>query len=32
MGLSFAIPIDVAMDVRDQLLANGHVTRGRILA
>jgi serine protease Do len=30
MGLSFAIPIDVAMDVRDQLLATGHVTRGRI--
>ena len=30
MGLSFAIPIDVAMHVKDQLQANGHVTRGRI--
>jgi serine protease Do len=30
MGLSFAIPIDVAMDVRDQLVKTGHVTRGRI--
>jgi serine protease Do len=30
MGLSFAIPIDVAMNVRDQLLAHGTVTRGRI--
>jgi serine protease Do len=30
MGLSFAIPIDVAMDVRDQLVKVGHVTRGRI--
>jgi serine protease Do len=30
MGLSFAIPIDVAMDVRDQLIKTGHVTRGRI--
>ena len=30
MGLSFAIPIDVAMQVRDQLQAHGHVTRGRI--
>jgi serine protease Do len=30
MGLSFAIPIDVAMDVREQLVKNGHVTRGRI--
>jgi serine protease Do len=30
MGLSFAIPIDVAMDVRDQLTKTGHVTRGRI--
>ena len=30
MGLSFAIPIDVAMDVREQLVKTGHVTRGRI--
>jgi serine protease Do len=30
MGLSFAIPIDVAMHVKDQLQANGKVTRGRI--
>ncbi len=30
MGVSFAIPIDVAMDVRDQLIKTGHVTRGRI--
>jgi serine protease Do len=30
MGLSFAIPIDVAMDVREQLIKTGHVTRGRI--
>jgi serine protease Do len=30
MGLSFAIPIDVAMDVRDQLIKTGRVTRGRI--
>ena len=30
MGLSFAIPIDVAMDVREQLTKTGHVTRGRI--
>jgi serine protease Do len=30
MGLSFAIPIDVAMHVKDELQANGHVTRGRI--
>ena len=29
-GVSFAIPIDVAMDVSRQLQANGHVTRGRI--
>jgi serine protease Do len=28
MGLSFAIPIDVAMDVADQLKAKGHVSRG----
>jgi serine protease Do len=30
MGLSFAIPIDVAMNVKDQLVATGTVTRGRI--
>jgi len=30
MGLSFAIPIDVAMDVSGQLRASGKVTRGRI--
>ena len=29
-GVSFAIPIDVAMDVGRQLQANGHVTRGRL--
>ena len=30
MGLSFAIPIDVATQVTDQLRASGKVTRGRI--
>jgi serine protease Do len=30
MGMSFAIPIDVAMQVKDQLVAHGKVTRGRI--
>ena len=30
MGLSFAIPIDLAMDVGKQLRASGKVTRGRI--
>ena len=30
MGLSFAIPIDVAMDVQSQLKAHGRVQRGRI--
>jgi len=30
MGLSFAIPIDVAMDVANQLRTSGKVTRGRI--
>jgi serine protease Do len=30
MGISFAIPIDVAMDVTRQLLAVGKVTRGRL--
>lgn len=28
MGLSFAIPIEVAMDVADQLRTTGHVSRG----
>jgi serine protease Do len=28
MGLSFAIPIDIAMSVVDQLRSTGHVTRG----
>jgi serine protease Do len=30
MGLSFAIPIDVAMDVAEQLKSGGKVSRGRI--
>lgn len=30
MGLSFAIPIDIAMNVANQLQANGKVTRSRI--
>jgi serine protease Do len=30
MGLSFAIPIDVANGVRTQLIAKGRVTRGKI--
>ena len=30
MGLSFAIPIDVAMEVRDDLVRYGRVTRGRL--
>lgn len=30
MGISFAIPIDVAINVRDQLVKTGHVVRGRI--
>jgi serine protease Do len=30
MGLSFAIPIDIAMDVVKQLRTSGKVTRGRI--
>ena len=29
-GLSFAIPIDIANNVRQQLATTGHVTRGRI--
>jgi serine protease Do len=30
MGLAFAIPIDVAMEVQNQLRASGRVSRGRI--
>ncbi|WP_374326467.1 DegQ family serine endoprotease [Azonexus sp.] len=30
MGLSFAIPIDVAMDIQQQLRAGGKVNRGRL--
>ena len=30
MGLSFAIPIDVAMDIQNQLRQSGRVSRGRI--
>ena len=30
MGVSFAIPIDVAMGVSQQLQATGHVTRGKV--
>ena len=30
MGLSFAIPIDVAVNVEDQIVRLGHVVRGRI--
>jgi serine protease Do len=30
MGLSFAIPIDVAMNVQEQLIRTGRVVRGRI--
>lgn len=30
MGLSFAIPIDVAMEIADQLRTQGRVSRGRI--
>ena len=29
-GLSFAVPIDVALNVQDQLLKHGSVTRGRL--
>jgi serine protease Do len=29
-GLSFAIPIDEAISVKDQLLKSGHVSRGRL--
>lgn len=30
MGISFAIPIDVAMNVKDQLIEFGHVQRGKL--
>lgn len=30
MGISFAIPIDIAINVKDQLLKSGRVQRGRI--
>jgi serine protease Do len=30
MGMSFAIPIDIALNVKDQLLKNGKVSRSRI--
>jgi len=30
MGLSFAIPIDVAMDIQQQLKTTGRISRGRI--
>ncbi len=30
MGLSFAIPIDVAMEIQQQLRTTGHISRGRI--
>ncbi len=30
MGISFAIPIDVAMNVKDQLISHGRVQRGRL--
>ena len=30
MGLSFAIPIDLALQIKDQLVKHGKVTRGRI--
>ena len=30
MGVSFAIPIDVAMDVQEQLRSTGRVSRGRL--
>ena len=30
MGISFAIPIDVAVNVEEQLIKTGHVERGRI--
>ncbi len=30
MGLSFAIPIDLALEIKDQLVKSGKVSRGRI--
>lgn len=30
MGLSFAIPIDLAMQIKDQLVKDGRVTRGYV--
>ncbi|MGO9514996.1 MAG: Do family serine endopeptidase [Steroidobacteraceae bacterium] len=30
MGMSFAIPIDIALNVKDQLMKNGKVSRSRI--
>ncbi|HTY48433.1 MAG TPA: DegQ family serine endoprotease [Steroidobacteraceae bacterium] len=30
MGLSFAIPIDIAVNVEKQIISTGHVVRGRI--
>jgi serine protease Do len=30
MGISFAIPIDLAVNVRDQIIAKGRVSRGKI--
>jgi len=30
MGMSFAIPIDIALNVKDQLMKNGRVNRSRI--
>lgn len=30
MGIGFAVPIDMALKIKDQLLANGKVTRGYI--
>lgn len=30
MGLSFAIPIDLAVQIKDQLVKDGHVTRGYV--
>lgn len=30
MGIGFAVPIEMAMNIKDQLVATGHVTRGYI--
>lgn len=30
MGIGFAVPIDMAMSIKDQLVANGKVTRGYV--